>query len=80
MSTIDETKIDKDKQIADSHPNYSEFEQYQIIGNIKQGDKIQVRLLDASGTEKARKEYTAKYINCHVNFVIQDKGVKTIEE
>lgn len=74
--SVNETTFKDDKILDDKNYRYDEFELRQIIATIKIGQTLQIRLLDDNNNEISRKEYTAKYINCHVNFVIQDKGIK----
>lgn len=76
MSIVNETKINSEKQLADSHQYYDEFEQQQIIIEIKQGESLVLVKKDSAGNRTDLKECPAKYINCHANMQWQDKGIK----
>ncbi len=53
------------------HIAYDEFELSQFIVELDVGDKIEILV-----NGKKEKEFTAKYINCHMNARFQDKGIK----
>ncbi len=64
-------KINKDEIDKDNHPKYDDYELSQFIVELDVGDKLEISV---NGTKV--KEYTARYVNCHVNAVFQDKGIK----
>jgi hypothetical protein len=68
-------ELTKNEIIKDSHPDYEEYEQSQVIIKLNKGDTLQII---ANGA--VMKLYTAKYSNCHINAVIQDKGDLTPPE
>lgn len=75
---VDETKFRTDLETEKlTHDSYTEFKLKQLIAEIKKGQKITIILEDENDKELARERYIAKYVNCHANFVIQDKGEKT---
>ncbi len=64
-------KIKKNEAVMQTHTGYDEFNLQQFIVELDVGDKIEILV---NGTKE--REYIAKYINCHMNAVFQDKGVK----
>ena len=64
-------EIKTDKIIKSNHEDYIEFEQSQFIVGLIVGEKLEI-FIDGIKI----KEYIAKYIDCHFNMTIQDKGVK----
>ena len=58
---------------------YSEFDQAQLIAKLAIDEKVKIEILDKDGKSLFSKEYPAKYINCHFNFLWQDKGIKSEE-
>lgn len=63
-----EIRRDNTKTIHDS---YDEYELSQLIVLLDIGEKLTISVNDV-----IIKEYTAKYVNCHVNLGFQDKGIK----
>ena len=55
-------------KIKDTHYKYKEFELWQFKERIAKGETITIEFKG----QKIR--YTAKYDNCHLNTIIQDKG------
>ena len=64
-------KIKKDEIDKDNHPKYDDYELSQFIVELDIGDKLEILV-----NGKIEKEFIAKYINCHMNAVFQDKGIK----
>ena len=71
-------KINTDKQTsAGISQYYTEIGQHSLIlDDIQIGEKIKIIGIDTAGKETIYKEFTAKYINCHINCQWQDKGTK----
>ena len=64
-------EIKTNEIIKNTHESYTEYELNQFIVKLLVDEKLEIFV---NGTKI--KEYVAKYINCHFNMVIQDKGVK----
>ncbi len=62
-------EIKKDQIDKTEHEKYNEFELSQFIVELAVNDKLEILI---NGTKI--KEYIAKYVDCHFNMVIQDKG------
>ena len=65
-----------DEKVQITQDNYSEFERWQYIADLNVGDKIKIEIEPIDGSGVIEKEFTAKYVNCHINCQWQDKGVK----
>ena len=66
-------KLLNDKIVMDTHDSYTEFEKSQVTIELAQNDIVEIVV---NGT--VLKKYTAKYINCMIDMIIQDKGEKVI--
>lgn len=64
----------KFEKTRDKHHKYDEFEIWQLQAEIPIGETI---IIEYAGKKY---KYKAKFINCHINAVIQDKGIKTFVE
>lgn len=64
-------EITKDEIVTSIHDSYSEFELCQFIVKLAVGDTLEI-----SVNGQSIKTFIAKYINCHFNMDIQDKGEK----
>lgn len=64
-------EITKDKIIKQAHDSYAEYELSQFIVKLDVGQTLKVSVNDTP-----IKEYTARYIKCHIDMTIQDKGIK----
>ena len=67
--------ITKNEAVLNTHNGYDEFDLQQFIVKLDVGDKIEILV-----NGKKEREYIAKYINCHMNVVFQDKGVKNTKK
>jgi ribosomal protein L21E len=61
----------KDDVLKKEHDKYNEFELSQFTANLAKGDIIEIKI-----NGELIKSYIVKYINCHINATIQDKGEK----
>lgn len=59
---------------------YTEFELFQYIVDLNIGDKVEIKIEPIDGSGEIKKEFVAKFTNCHINCLWQDKGIKTIKE
>ena len=64
-------EITKNEAVLQTHTGFDEFDLQQFIVKLDVGDKIEIFV---NGNKE--REYVAKYINCHMNAVFQDKGMK----
>ena len=64
-------EITKNEAVLNKHMGYDEFDLQQFIVTLDVGEKIEIFV-----NGKKEREYIAKYVNCHMNAVFQDKGVK----
>ena len=64
-------KITKNEIVEITNTKYDEFDLQQFIVELDVGEKIEIFV-----NGKKEREYIAKYINCHMNAVFQDKGIK----
>ena len=56
--------------------NFTEFDLTQVIGKLDIGESVTLTYIDSEGVKQER-TFTAKYIDCHFNFSIQDMGIRT---
>jgi hypothetical protein len=68
-------KIIKDKTIDKYDPYYTEYKQNQLIVKLDIGETIEIFV-----NGESIKQATAQFVNCHFDLIIQDKGIKKLEE
>ena len=55
---------------------YDDFNLWQYIADLDIGDKVKIEIEPIDGSGTIEKEFTAQFINCHINCQFQDKGAK----
>jgi len=67
-------KSEKSQIVKDTYHSYNDFLLEQVIIDLDVGDKVKIEV--ESGGLVYEREFEAKQINCHFNFLWQDKGIK----